>query len=408
MKNILTKKINLNFYEFLIFIFPLVVTLRSFILNLYLVIISLLTLVLIIKKKIEIHYIYKFFLLFLIYIFINSFFSVDTHKSIVSSFSQIRFFLFSIFLYNFASRSLFEKIKYYWLFFIVFISIDCYLQLYSGKNIFGFAYDQNYFRLSGVFNDEYIVGYYIAIFSLIAVSLIKKNFQSKSAIFQDSLIIFLLIFFNITVLITGERTSFLIILVSTFLFITLMFDIKKIIYFFIILIPIFFTIFTKSNLFDDRYTEVVKIIKNIPDSSYGRIFSSAFELWKNNKVTGVGLKNYRIECPNLRDPDINNQYPYCANHPHNYLLELLVETGLVGSLLYMYFLSYIIISITKNFLNKHIKNKIKSDPFILMSFILLLSYTMPIKTSGSIFSTLNASIFWFVIAINSSFLKNLK
>ena len=209
-------------------------------------------------------------------------------------------------------------------------------------------------------------------------------------------------------MITGERTSFLIILVSTFLFITLTFNIKKIIYFFIILISIFFTIFNKSNLFDDRYAEVVKIAKNIPDSSYGRIFSSAFELWKNNKVTGVGLKNYRIECPNLRDPDINNQYPYCANHPHNYLLELLVETGLVGSLLYMYFLSYIIISITKNFLNKHIKNKIKSDPFILMSFILLLSYTMPIKTSGSIFSTLNASIFWFVIAINSSFLKNLK
>ena len=35
-------------------------------------------------------------------------------------------------------------------------------------------------------------------------------------------------------------------------------------------------------------------------------------------------------------------------HPQfNFLLELLVETGLVGSLLYMYFLSYIIISITK-------------------------------------------------------------
>jgi hypothetical protein len=52
MKNILTKKINLNFYEFLIFIFPLVVTLRSFILNLYLVIISLITLLLIRKKRV--------------------------------------------------------------------------------------------------------------------------------------------------------------------------------------------------------------------------------------------------------------------------------------------------------------------------------------------------------------------
>ena len=56
----------------------------------------------------------------------------------------------------------------------------------------------------------------------------------------------------------------------------------------------------------------------------------------------MGLKNYRHECPkNLKTISESNTYS-CNLHPHNLVLELLSETGLIGLALFSLFIFYLI------------------------------------------------------------------
>ena len=90
------------------------------------------------------------------------------------------------------------------------------------------------------------------------------------------------------------------------------------------------------------------IVSDYKNSSYGRLASSAFALSKTNIMFGSGLKNYRIDCQKLVDPIPDHKFAYCSpTHPHNTLLELLSETGIVGTILYISFLIMFFIETSK-------------------------------------------------------------
>ena len=276
---------------------------------------------------------------------------------------------------------------------------DTYFQFFFGHDIFGFEYDKNYFRLSGPFRDEYIVGFYIAILSLFVLGLFKpdeRNRLHQSVYFIST---FFLIF---TVLFTGERTSFLIIFFSVIMLNYQNILKKNILFLVIPLFITFFLLFNYNALFKSKYVEAYSFAKNIGSSSYGRIYTSAIATWNENKFIGVGLKNYRHYCKKLPDPDSNNKFSYCSSHPHNYILELLAETGLIGLGLFLAFIFKIFKDSVKFFF-KSKKNKINNVFF--SAFIIFLSYIWPIKTSGSIFTTFNGSIFWFTLGILLIFQK---
>ena len=95
----------------------------------------------------------------------------------------------------------------------------------------------------------------------------------------------------------------------------------------------------KTNFFIVKYEDYHK-----------RIFLTAIETWKFNKIFGNGIKSFRDDCGKLQitESDLNleeQQYPdkknrLCSNHPHNYYLEILPETGIVG----LFFVSIIALS----------------------------------------------------------------
>jgi O-antigen ligase len=383
-----------NIYQLLIFSFPVILLLRSFIINSYLILISVITLYFILKKKINVPKVFNYFFIFYVYIILISFFSDLKIDSFKSSLSQIRFVLFAIFIIHFLNYSHLLKIKFYLIFFLFLVIFDTYFQFFFGQDIIGFEYDKNYFRLSGPFGDEYVVGYYIAVLSLLVLGLFKPVKKNRTDICLYFILAFFLIF---TVLLTGERTSFLIIFFGTILLnYKVIFDKKIILFFLIPLFISFFLLFNHSLLFKSRYIEAYNFAKNIHSSSYGRIYSSAIKTWSDNKLIGVGLKNYRHYCKQLTDPNSNNKFPYCSSHPHNYVLELLAETGLIGLSLFLLFILKVFKDSTI-FLFKSKKNK--NNNFLFSTYILLILYIWPIKTSGSIFTTFNGSIFWFTLGL---------
>ena len=85
----------------------------------------------------------------------------------------------------------------------------------------------------------------------------------------------------------------------------------------------------------------------------------------------------------------------CNTHPHNYILELLVDTGVVGFLL-IYFM---FIFVTFNFIKFYNYNFNSSIKYIGLPFFLILFFEFfPIRSTGSFFTTSNATIIFMMFA----------
>ena len=101
----------------------------------------------------------------------------------------------------------------------------------------------------------------------------------------------------------------------------------------------------------------IEEIKNYPDSAYGALSITAFKMFKENPIFGIGLKNYRVACERdefLSKGHVGTGYgvspwkghynqglkkhyePTCSSHPHNLYLTWLAEAGLIGLLLFIF------------------------------------------------------------------------
>ena len=84
-------------------------------------------------------------------------------------------------------------------------------------------------------------------------------------------------------------------------------------------------------------------------------------------------------------------------HPHNYYLEILTETGLVGFVL-ISIIFLIIIYLT--FMKKYFfKTNLKNNNLIIPFIFLFLAEIFPIRSTGSFFTTGNSTFLFMIIGI---------
>jgi len=413
-------------YDYFIILLPLAILLGPAIINIFFVLISIFFLFHL-KNNLKFflnHWVVSF-LFFWFYLIVISLISENILTSLQSSVSQIRFLLFVLFFAFFFNLK--KNINFFILIIhliLLFVCFDVNLQFLSGYDIFGYhseGYSDlypafahwkndniNVGRLSGPFGSELIPGSFIAKLScpIIFYNLSRLNSVSKEKKF--TIILFLFLLFE-AVLITGERLSLIIIsccfLASFFLY----FKLKKIVIILLTFSLLFFLLYInldKKNFIKQRISDGAHIFQNITESSYGRIYNSALNMWSNNKIFGVGLKNYRVKCGELIDPNPNSLHAYCSpTHPHNVLLEFLVETGLVGLFLFLIFNFFLLNYIIKSF---KVLNVNAYQGILYGAIFHTLFAIIPFLPSGSFFSTFNASLYWFNIGVALSYIKSNK
>ena len=389
-----------KFIDYSLIFFPIALILGSPAVNLYLISYSIIFIYIFLYYRffdwLKINWI-RVFLLLWSYLIINSFFANDYYNSLRGSFSLIRFLLFALLIGFFGFKFLdIKKIAKYWLIIIAFVSIDLWIQFFFGKDLFGV--ESRFNRLSGPFGDELVVGGFIWKITMCIMPYIFYKALNDSLIKLKKY--FLLIFFLISsVLITGERMSFLMYIFYFTLFFSLIFlnkkNKKRLLIFFSTFIILFSIFVSNIEIVKNRYAELFNIFSNFSGSSYGKLYVSGFEIWKKNPINGVGVKNFRIEC----DIQLQNReplhHPLCSSHPHNLYLEILSETGIIGMILFLIFLFYIFKFFLINLSKKNLKNRFTSYALII-SFIALV---WPISTSGSFFTTWNGSFYWLVLGL---------
>ena len=132
----------------------------------------------------------------------------------------------------------------------------------------------------------------------------------------------------------------------------------------------------------------------IRDSNYGAHRNVAKEIFKDNPIFGIGIKNFRNESGDKKYDDLDHPHNTArfANHPHEIYYEFLSETGIFGFTCFIiFFLISISISI-KNYLNYKNLYQLSGIIFVMVSLI-------PVLPSGSFLSTYTSSIFWLNYAL---------
>ncbi len=147
-------------------------------------------------------------------------------------------------------------------------------------------------------------------------------------------------------------------------------------------------------IYDRLIVQTSDDIKSFQDSSYFILYKSALKVWSENKLFGVGLKNFRLSCKEIKLDSNNKNYPQCSTHPHNFILEILSEIGIIGLLLFLTFVYSLIIKIYS-----FIKVKRTDNYLAKILIIILLAIIFPLIPTGSFFSTFNSSFFWYFLSI---------
>lgn len=248
-------------------------------------------------------------------------------------------------------------------------------------------------RLTLPFSDEQKLGSYIVrVYGIfLALHLKKSNDENK---LSNLSLFFLTLFVSLIVLLSGERSSIffmiLIILICIFL---LNLKIKtKLIYFLsitttLILLLIFNSnlanriIFDKNNQFNFTKNNVI-----IFTPQHTAHYINSLKIFLDKPLIGHGPKNFRKVCGKEKFNTKIDRYLGCSSHPHNTYLQLLAETGIIGTIIFSLGLFHIIYNLFKQFLFLIFKiGKRLSNYQILINTTVLIVF-WPFSPSGNFFN----------------------
>ncbi len=412
-----------NLLNLIVACFPISFIAGNTIINLNIVLIILLSIIFYKKDIFNIKYflIDKLIILYFLFILYTGFYNDiyfivnDLYPAGYKTILKSLFYLRYLFLY-FAIRYLIEKeilnLKLFFLscsFCSIFVCVDIFFQAFFGKDLFGLEAPENSRKLSGPFGDELIAGGYIQRFSIFSFFVIPFFYNEKLKKYLIYIIPILFFVFLLGIIFSGNRMPFILFLFSIILILIFNKSTIKFLLPFLIFSVMFFSLAYNSNLkvknnFQSFYlnlSNMVTIVKNndyqnddVPQ--YLKEFSTFYDTWLMNKFIGGGIKNFRYYC-HVR-PNIDKSKDFICNmHPHNYYLEILTETGIFGlGIISLTFLIVIYNSIIKKYFLKPYQ---KESNLLIPFMFLLLVEVFPIKSSGSFFTTGNATYLYLIIAI---------
>jgi len=365
-----------------------------------------------------------FFFLYLILISLINYIPglgvVDGYKAnLLKSFFFLRYLLLFLIVRTLFNKNLF-KIKYIFIISALStlaLSIDLILQFNTGTNLFGKTTDAA-FRFSGFFGDELIAGSYLQRFSLffIFLTLTLKINKSKKNVYLIILIFSLYIL--CCIFLTGNRMPTLLYVFSLSIFFLLEKKLRKFLIYFIIILSL--TSVTMYN-FNNHIKKTVNsfsgnaynLTENLSiffvndikyssadfnmreDNHHLRTFNAGIQTWKTHKIFGGGLRSFRSNC------GMHTIFRMCNNHPHNYYIEILLDMGIVGLAAFL----IIFYSSIYNFIIFYTRNAslLLSERIVYApAFLVIFTEIFPLRSSGSFFTTGNATFIFLFLAMISS------
>ncbi len=273
------------------------------------------------------------FLAFCVVCIVSSLFSDDILLSFESSLFYFRFGIFVCLVCYLINKDIhFLKYFFYCLLAVFcFLIFDGYFQFLLGFNVFGQELIGG-FHVTSVFDRPKLGSFLARLFPLLLDLMIMLKVKDKYlAIFGG--LLFILI--DVLVYLSGERTSFVYMMLSS-IFIVLLIDRLKYIRLITLLLSLALIIgitivspTVKKRMVNTTLEQLGvggdKVVIFSPN--HDSHIKTAFNMFLDKPILGHGPKMFRVKCSDLKYAVGINP---CSTHPHNFYVQLLAETGVIG------------------------------------------------------------------------------
>ena len=440
---------------------------------------------------------FYYYLVFVIYITLNAYFSSYEDEIFLKNVFYFRFltFIFAVYYIFLINRKIINLLYFAMIFVFSILVIDGFIEFFFGKNLLGnTSYRGD--RIASLFGVKLVLGTFLAKYFFFILGLFLFIKQEKIIIKYYSLIILFLAF--ILIFLTGERTAFIATSFGIIIFfICSNFSIyRKILVLLFLILSIVLILFNNSTMYDRHIKQTFNQVNfNVfADANsffksfvyYELTYKTAYNAFITKKLFGHGPKSFRYFCSQegievksvtkrevnndklffdvgkkLRGLKIiklyvsendeisindlilsyehnNNSYDFrsnregiikviltkqgdyiennhllleldlsktdvplitsydingCTTHPHNFYLQLLSETGIVGMLFILLNFLYLIFILTKFLYKKLFLNTIELSNTKICLIINFIIFLIPVLPNGNFFNNwLNMTI----------------
>ncbi len=223
---------------------------------------------------------------------------------------------------------------------------------------------------------------------LFALFLFKK--KQKYEIYFIG-VLFILV--DVLIFISGERSSFFFLNLSTVFIIILIKEYQKfrLITFIIAIICVLVLSLNSSKLNERMFKDPAQNMGLIESSNEKVIFTpqhdslirTAYNMFKDRPLFGHGPKMFRVIC---KDKKYASGDTPCSTHPHNFYIQLLAETGIIGFLFLSSALVYVIYTALRQFKSIIFKKKRPLSDYQVCLLAGLLISVWPLTPNGNFFN----------------------
>ena len=138
-------------------------------------------------------------------------------------------------------------------------------------------------------------------------------------------------------------------------------------------------------------SEKINLFSEVHESHY----RSAYKMFLDNKVLGIGVRNFRNYCS--KTEYYGGHERACTTHPHNTYIQILAETGLVGFscilIIFFYFIYKCVIHLSGTILKK----KYYFNDFEICLLAAILITIWPFIPTGNFFNNWISIIYHFPV-----------
>ena len=332
--------------------------------------------------------------------------AVNIEHSLKTVIPYLRFLFVGIFFLVFISKDK-EKIDFIVksiFFLIIFWTVDASIQFFYKKDIFGFPWESGH--ITGMFFPRNTISHICAILSSFLFLHVYNSINYKKTMLLSLVPLFFII------LISGRRAAWIMLALTSFSFFIYGFTFYenkkfflKIVSIAIIFISIIFgtvisshqplktRIIATQGLFSNNYESF-----NVATAYRLPIWETAYAIFKENTVFGIGPRGFRHVYENYAKPDdifVKNNVP--PTQPHLLLLEIMCETGLVGLMGYFFALFFLFKFVLQQKTKKH----------LLPYFIPVAVALFPLNAHMAFYGSIWASIIWLLTSLCFAKAKNL-